>query len=1035
MRRSVWSAKSLKVVLVVLLSVASTYRASADTFPFEVVLATGPNNVVDSNASSCDSVEGCYTRIGTRCSDNPTALCDLQIVPAGRCSYGNLATGLASCVWPHRAGRCVGNIKVGCLTSTECSGLSPNTCDLSIDKFGRPADPNDAAICTCQGTNSAGADFELTICGGGLSVCSDGDPTREVGGLGVGLGVELKLGGVGSQTFPGMGPAVTGSSTPNASPSYGLENPPVNFDPQRDAGSVGRTPFQGTGIIRQARTTDAREIAAYAHPTIANPGPGPLNVRKITSLGDSYWGDWFFMSSAVAPPFNTHIVTYTCDPPVGWVVGTPVNAGGQFCHQAARNGISFLWEDDLTAAQKTAYSIAGVPVCPPHCYKDFDISTMELQELNEAGLLDPNAGIQLAIQSGEVAPTRVAGARDAIGVAAVTSLTYLVDNDLRCKLGGWGNAPGEVGRCVDGPRTCVPGSAGDVACGLPPDQDGVIAPGVQGGSCRACNGPFNAITNPLGLPIGYNTHGRAELELVANQRIGGIAGQNADVRVPLFVVGTSGNAASDFRDIANEGVPAVDLADMGPVDPGFPFASGIGAGGTFTGGTTLNIDEACCGTSGLSNVIWDPAQLGTVVAGFEDGFSYRFGPGGGDIFLSDWSLTYDKGPGPDGIPGCIGDNVATGNGVAACDQKLGFGPVGAKTNGAFATGLDDRTLMYSIGSVTKPASAPKFLWRDAEAPVVAYFGLAQNPPTTNSVAAFTLRDLNVFVNRSADVLVKVNTTQCPLTNTGPVCTPDVVVPCGSDVDSDGICDPDDNCVNVSNVDQANTDGDLFGNVCDNCSAVANNDQADGDADGRGTACDNCPTVANGVAQAAVANVGNQIDGTTIWTVGQVLESTLPAGPVGGGAPGTGDGVGDACDSCPRARNPRVVPALFASEAAFFTANQWATLTGGQRDDDHDGFGNKCDGDFTVAGALTGTSDLAQWRGGNGKARSSLTACGATPTTGQRCGRYDMDESGALINTADLSAWRLENGTAAGPKCPTCPLTCTSGTSVTCASPP
>ena len=75
----------------------------------------------------------------------------------------------------------------------------------------------------------------------------------------------------------------------------------------------------------------------------------------------------------------------------------------------------------------------------------------------------------------------------------------------------------------------------------------------QGGSCRACNGPFNAGTNPLGLPVGYNTHGYPELDLVAGQRIGGIAGQNADVRVPLFVVGTTGNAASDFRDIANQG--------------------------------------------------------------------------------------------------------------------------------------------------------------------------------------------------------------------------------------------------------------------------------------------------------------------------------------------------------------------------------------------------------------------------------------------------------------------------------------------------
>jgi hypothetical protein len=470
------------------------------------------------------------------------------------------------------------------------------------------------------------------------------------------------------------------------------------------------------------------------------------------------------------------------------------------------------------------------------------------------------------------------------------------------------------------------------------------------------------------------------------------------------------------------------------VDPLSSFGSGIGAGGTFTNGVTLNIAEPCCGTGAGTNVAWDPAALGTVTPGSEDGFQYRYGPGGGDIFLSDWALTYDKGPGPDGIPGCIGDNVNVLNGVDACNQRLGFGTIGAKTNSFYATGRDDRAIMYTIGAATMPASGPKFQWRPADAATVAYFGLAQNPPTTNTVAAFTLRDLQVFAARSADVLVKVNTTQCPLKDTGPECADEgpACAP-GDDDDLDGICDIVDNCPLVANPLQENSDADTLGNACDNCPLVTNGTQTDGDADTHGDACDNCPTVANGPAQAATANVGNQIDGTTVWTVGQVLESTLPAGPVGGGAPGVGDGVGDACDSCPRARNPRVVPALAVSEAAFFTANQWATLTGGQRDDDHDGYGNKCDGDFTVSGALTGTLDLTQWRAGNGKARSSQTACGSP--AGQRCARYDMDEAGALVGTPDLTVWKTENGTTAGPKCPTCPLACTSGTTVTCASPP
>jgi len=1000
---------ALRLIALLLLVGSVALPAHADVFPYEAVGSSGQNNVLDSNASSCDSVEGCFSATGTRCKDNPNQLCNLAIVPAGRCSYGNLAPGLASCVYPHRAGRCNGsalNNKVGCLptsgvddtASEQCSGLAPGTCDLSFDKYGRAADPNDAATCTCTNADAT------TICGGTLSVCSDGDNNREVGGLGVGLGVELKTGAAGSQTFANMGPATTGATLPKSSPPYGLENPPVNFDPQRDAGSVSRSP-QGTGSIHQARVTDARSITAYVHPTIANPGPEPLNVRKVEALGDSYWGDWFYISRDVSGIYNTHIVTFTCDPPVGWTTGTAVNAAGDQCYRAVRNGISFYWDDDLTTAQKEAYSTppgpGGVPVCPPHCYKDFNVSTTESQQFAETGLEDPNAGIQLAIQSGEAAATRVAGDHDTIGVAAVTSLTWLIPTDLRCKMGGWGNAPGVVGRCSDGASPCTP-TTGAVCAG-------------EGGSCRACNGPFDAITNPLGLPIGYNTHGFAQLDLVAGQRIGGIAGVASTVKVPLFVVGTTGNAASDFRDIADEGPPDVDLAELGPVDEFSSFGTGVGAGGTFTNGVQLNIDEPCCGTGAGVNVDWAPEALGTVNPGSELGFSYRYGSGGGDIFLSDWALTYDKGPGPDGIPGCIGDNVNVLNGVDACNQKLGFGAIGLKTNPAFATGQDDRALQYEIGAVTMPASSSKFQWRAADAGTVAHFALAQNPPTSNSVAAFTLRDLNIFAARSADVLVKVNTTQCPLrADTGPACATENCDAAGGDADLDGVCQDTDNCDLVANPLQENSDADTFGDACDNCAIVANEDQADGaggleTVDGVGDVCDNCPTVAN----------ANQAD---------VLETsaTIPA---------AADAVGDLCDNCTARNNPRVAGWTFTNGGStFFAANQWATLTGGQRDDDHDGYGNQCDADFTTSGGLVGTNDLNQYRASNNKSRSGDT-CGTNLT--QPCARYDLDTTGGLTGTGDLNVFRFLNNKSRGPRCTACtgtgsaPLPCTAGTTGSC----
>ncbi len=85
-------------------------------------------------------------------------------------------------------------------------------------------------------------------------------------------------------------------------------------------------------------------------------------------------------------------------------------------------------------------------------------------------------------------------------------------------------------------------------------------------------------------------------------------------------------------------------------------------------------------------------------------------------------------------------------------------------------------------------------------------------------------------------------------------TPDGCDACPSDVendaDDDGICEIDDNCPDDANANQANADGDAYGDVCepdddsdgtiddwDNCPLDANPGQADYDGDGIGDACD------------------------------------------------------------------------------------------------------------------------------------------------------------------------------------------------------
>jgi len=196
----------------------------------------------------------------------------------------------------------------------------------------------------------------------------------------------------------------------------------------------------------------------------------------------------------------------------------------------------------------------------------------------------------------------------------------------------------------------------------------------------------------------------------------------------------------------------------------------------------------------------------------------------------------------------------------------------------------------------------------------------------------------------------------------------------ADTDGDGLIDSLDNCPLIGNANQADADGDGVGDVCDNCQVTSNRDQFDTDIDGVGDACDSCVNIANP------------------WVTGSH------------GVPG--------------------------DTATYLAANPWATLTGGQRDDDHDGYGNKCDAKFPgTAGAAVGNPDLAQFRASFGKSRTGDT-CGTSGT--MPCAIFDLDQgAAAAIGNPDLAVFRTLFGKTPGPKCPTCPLTCEAGTAGTC----
>ena len=123
-----------------------------------------------------------------------------------------------------------------------------------------------------------------------------------------------------------------------------------------------------------------------------------------------------------------------------------------------------------------------------------------------------------------------------------------------------------------------------------------------------------------------------------------------------------------------------------------------------------------------------------------------------------------------------------------------------------------------------------------------------------------------------------------------------------------------------------------------------------------------------------------------------------------------DLVGDACDSCTNVANPRL-------SADALAALPGAKLSGGQRDDDSDGFGNACDGKFT-GGTVVGSADLTELRASLGQAREGSN-CGMSHSA--RCASFDLDGKDAAIGPGDLARLGALLGKPPGPKCPTCPL--------------
>jgi hypothetical protein len=149
------------------------------------------------------------------------------------------------------------------------------------------------------------------------------------------------------------------------------------------------------------------------------------------------------------------------------------------------------------------------------------------------------------------------------------------------------------------------------------------------------------------------------------------------------------------------------------------------------------------------------------------------------------------------------------------------------------------------------------------------------------------------------------------------------------------------------------------------------DCGDSDGDGVTNGTDNCPTIAN---------------------PGQ-----------GDNDVGGGDGVGDTCDNCVNVPN---APGSYPSNR---------TTTGGQLDDDADGYGNLCDGKFTP-GPIVTALDTIQYKTAINKpvAGSNCGTSGSDP-----CDRFDLDGASPVITALDTIWYKQLLNLPVGPKCAAC----------------
>jgi hypothetical protein len=212
---------------------------------------------------------------------------------------------------------------------------------------------------------------------------------------------------------------------------------------------------------------------------------------------------------------------------------------------------------------------------------------------------------------------------------------------------------------------------------------------------------------------------------------------------------------------------------------------------------------------------------------------------------------------------------------------------------------------------------------------------------------------------------------CPA-EAGPADNGGCPLPPPADTDGDGTADVDDNCPELTNVDQADADGDGAGDACDA------QDNRDSDGDGVENHADDCPAEA-GPADNAGCPLPPPADTDADGTADVDDNCPAVAGPTtNSGCPveeppadGDGDGVADASDNCPSVANADQADAKGAAAAGDACEDQ-----------DADGVVDGNDGCVTAAGpAANAGCPETTGDGDTGTGGGTTTGGADTTTTG------------------------------------------------------